>query len=234
MARRSTRSTAILLAAVAILFAAAACGDESAPTDEGATPTQVGEATATPPLPEATVEFYQPPGAEPVSAEVAQQFASLAPSEDEVDEALPDLAPFERQLAPGLGPEYEGIDLFAHGLVAGYTAFYRPAGWPANENQFAYVSFVLFGDAGGAGRAFEQMAPPADMPGTFEVAEGEEAGGYLIPASQGGPAATIVVLRQGRVAASLVLLQTDDQDRRGGTRQLAGVVADRIEAALPE
>jgi hypothetical protein len=31
-----------------------------------------------------------------------------------------------------------------------------------------------------------------------------------------------------------VLLQTDDKDRREEMRQLAGVVASRIEAALPE
>jgi hypothetical protein len=233
MTRTLIRSTAILLAAVAILLAVAACGGTS-PKDEGATPTQAGEVTAMPSLPVPTVEFYQPPGAEPLSAELAQQLASLAPSEDEADAALPDLAPFERQLAPGLGQEYEGVDLAAHGLVAGYTAFYRPADWSANENQFAYISFVFFGDAGGAGRAFEQMAPPADTPGAFEVAEGEEAGGYLIPASEGAPGGTIIVLRQGRVATSLVLLQTDDKDRREEMRQLAGVVASRIEAALPE
>jgi hypothetical protein len=220
MTRTLIRSTAVLLAALAL--AAAACGEEGTPEDEGATPTQEIEGV------------FQLPDTEPISAELAQQLRSLAPLEDEVDEALPDLAPFERQLAAALGQEYEGVDLFTPGLVAGYTAFYRPADWPANENQFAYVSFVLFGDAGGAGGVFAQMTEGfAGGPGAFEVARGDEAGGIVLPASQDQPGGTIIVLRQGRVVAFLVVFQTDDKDRREGMRQLAGVVAGRIEAALP-
>lgn len=223
------RWIAILLL-LAVLLAAAACEEEDVATDEGATPTTARDATDTPPLPVATVGFYQLPTAEPITEEVAQQLRSLAPTEDEVGVAFPDLAAFEQELRGDLGQEYEHVDLAKHGFVAGYTAFYRPS----DESHPAYISFALFDEASGASGSFDEIRLEQTAVSTFEVSEGDEAHGYTIPASQDEPAGTVVLLRQDRVVAFVVLLHPNGEDRREGMRQLARDVAGKIEDGLAQ
>jgi len=190
----------------------------------------------------ATVDFYQLPTGEPraggraaIEEEDAQRLRSLAPPEDEVGAAFPDLAPFQQELRGDLGQEYEHVDLAKHGFVAGYVAFYRPP----DESHTAYISFALFDKASGAGSALgevmaEELGTTRPGAGPFEVSEGDEAHGYTVPASQDEPALTVVLLRQGRVVAFMVIIHPNGEDRREGMRQLARDVAGNIGDALAQ
>lgn len=196
---------------LAVLLVSPACEDDN--VTEVATATQQS-ATAGP---SPTVE----PTAQEAEAE-AQRLLSLAPSADEFGAVFPDLAPFEQELREDLGQEYEHVDLAGHGFVAGYTAFYRPS----DESLGAYISLASFGDARGASDAMAEMiAIEFSQPGTatFEVDEGDEAYGIEV----GG--LTIVLLRQGRVVAFMVI--PSGEDRREGMGELARDVVRRIEDA---
>jgi hypothetical protein len=211
-----------LLLLSTVLLPAAACGKGDATRDENAMPTPGREVTATTPV--ATVGFYQLPTAEPITDEEAQRLRSLAPTEDEVGAAFPDLAPFEQELRGDLGQEYEHVDLAGHGFVAGYTAFYRPS----DESHTAYISFASFDDASGASSSMRELiALEFGAASTFEVGEGDESYGFTRPG-------LIVILRQDRVVAFIVILETKGEDRREGMRQLARDVAGKIENALAQ
>jgi hypothetical protein len=216
-----------LLLLFAILLATA-CG-QGGTSDKNATPTPGRDATATTPV--ATVGFYQLPTGEPISGghaaideEDAQRLRSLAPTGDEFGAAFPDLAPFERELRGDLGQEYEHVDLAKHGFLAGYVAFYRPA----DVSHSAYISFAMFDDASGAsGSMRDLISPEFASASTFEVGEGDESYGLT---SSG---LTIVLLRQDRVVAFLILAP-NGEDQREGMRQLARDVAGKIRDALAQ
>jgi hypothetical protein len=200
------RWTALLLL-VAVLLAAAACGEDGA--------TQ--EAKDMQPLATAGPSPTANPTAQ---AAAAQRLLSLAPTADEFGAAFPDLAPFEQEIF-GLGQEWEHVDLAKHGSVSGSGAIYRAS----YERVGGFISLVSFGDASGASGAMAEMiAMEFSQPGTatFEVGQGEEAYGIEV----GG--LTIVLLREGRVVVFLVIPDAKGEDRREGMRQLARDIVGRI------
>jgi hypothetical protein len=212
-----------LVLLLAVLLAAAACGEEDATGSEKPTSTQARDATA--PAPVATVGFYQLTTAQPISEELARRLRSLAPTEDQVGAAFPDLAPLKLALLGDLGQEYEHVDLAKLGFVAGYTAVYRPS----DESHTAWIEFAMFDDASGATSSIEEMLPDAGgAPSTFEVAEGDESHGLTIPGL------TYVLLRQDQVVALIGIFYPNGEDRREGMRLLARDVAGSIEDMLAQ
>ncbi len=216
-----------LLLLLGVLVAGAACEEVERHVGGGGRrhlDQEAVEATDTPPALESTVGFYRLPAGEPIEEKEAQRLRSLAPTEDEVGAAFPDLAPFEQELRGDLGQEYEHVDLAKHGFVAGYVAFYRPS----DTSHGAYITFALFHDASGASSALtEMLAVEFGAASTFEVGEGDESYGLTSP----GP---IVLLRQDRVAAFIAMIQPGGEDRREGMRQLSRDVAGKIEDALAQ
>jgi hypothetical protein len=219
-----------LLLLLGVLVPATACGKGGGTSYPNATPTSARDATATTPV--ATVGFYQLPTGEPIGGghaaideKDAQRLRALAPTGDEFGAAFPDLAPFERELRGDLGQEYEHIDLAKHGFLAGYVAFYRPS----DESHTAYISFAMFDDASGASSSMRDLiAGEFGAASTFEVGEGDESYGLTDSGS------TIVLLRQDRVVAFILILAPNGEDLRDGMRQLARDVAGKIQDALAQ
>lgn len=149
----------------------------------------------------------------------------MPPPVDDFAAAFPDLAPFAQEFRGDLGQEFEHVDLATRGFVGGYTAFYRPS----DESRSAYISFAMFGDATGAGSAMnEMMALEFTHTAAYNVGEGDESYSLTLPS------ATFVLLRQGRVLATIVMLHPEGENVRDGLRQLARDVAANIDDALAQ
>jgi hypothetical protein len=176
-----------------------------------------------------------------VSDQVTQEITldelpALVPTAGEVSEILG--MEMTQRSEPGLGQEYEHVDLETLGLLAGHQEFYRQLG---EELEVAgYTSVALFKTTEGASGAFKHVFEEWErdlevfklVGERFEVediikAGADEAHGIIFAKSSDNPfVTTVMVLRVDNVVGSLFVLRDEATDQEVG--ELARKVIEKI------